>query len=93
MKIGEFEYMRDRDRDRAPIGRHVLSFVIADILRGHYRAAVADDDHSWIDNVVGGVIHQPNPKRLEGLAGQLRVQKICTIPMAASTRTLLLGTR
>jgi hypothetical protein len=25
--------------------------------------------------------------------GQLRVQKICTIPMAASTRTLLLGTR
>jgi hypothetical protein len=65
MKIGEFEHVRDGNR--APVGRHAVPLFIFDILRGHNRTAVADDDHSGIKDVVDRVIDQPNSKWPEQL--------------------------
>jgi len=65
MKIGEFEHVRDGNG--APIGRHAVPLFVSDILRGNNRAAIADDDHPGVKDVVGRVIDQPNSKGLERL--------------------------
>jgi len=65
LKIGEFDHVGDGYR--APIRRHAMSFVVSNILRGDNRAAVANDNHPRIKDVVGGVIYEPYPKWPETL--------------------------
>jgi hypothetical protein len=65
MKIRKFQHVRDGNR--APIGRHAVPLLIPDILRGYDCAAIADDDHPRIKDIVDRIIDQPNskwPKRL-----------------------------
>jgi hypothetical protein len=69
LRIGEFDHVRDGDS--APIGRHAVALFIPDILRGDHGAAVANDDHPGIYNVIGGVFGQPNSERLERLIIEL----------------------
>jgi hypothetical protein len=65
LNIGKFEHVRDGNRP--PVGRYAMPIFVSDILRGHNRTAVANDDHPGIKDVVHGVIDQPNSKWSERL--------------------------
>jgi hypothetical protein len=80
LKIGEFEHVGDGDGP--PIGGHAVSLIISDILRGDHRAAVPDDDHPGIENVVDRVIDKPNSKWLERLIVQLSDYIVVSHPQA-----------
>jgi hypothetical protein len=65
LKVGKFEHVRDGNG--APIGRDAVPLFISDVLRGDDRAAIADNDHPGIKDVIGRAIDQPNSKWLERL--------------------------